>query len=306
MFKKIKKVLALLLTAIFFYSTQVLAQSETLKIYIPYSGGSISDMTCRILFENYSNDHKTKVSFLNYPSTNQIIGHREFIKSTGPAVFCAGSGIVFNQVYEKNTTPALSTIRPVTNLLKFTNFILVPESSPNTFEGVVEEARKKNKSLVIGAPAFTSKFVLTYVLDQLGVKYKVILYNIPQEAIGSLKDASLDMYVDGGSIKQAGNITGIKEIAHASISNNISKTQNLIEQWPEIENVISQTTIYSRAEVSDAEVEQLSNNIRQTLASSAMKEYFNKTVPFHSVTPTTPKQTEEKIKKLLEFINAQQ
>ena len=301
-----KKILTFIAISIFFCLSQVSAQPNTLTIYIPFAGGSTTDITCRALFENYSKDHKTTVLFLNYPGSNQIMGHREFIQNTEPALMCAGNGIVFNQLYHKDTSPALSTIKPVTDVLKLTHFILSPASGPNTFAGIIEKARKENKPVIIGAPTLTSSLVISHPLDQLGVKYQVILYKTPQEAIVSLKDGSLNMYNDGGSIKQIGNLEGIQEIAHVSISGDKSRTENLIKRWPELENLASMTIIYARANVSDIETERVSSNIRQTMSSPAMKEYFNKTVPFHNVVPTTPQQSQEKIKKLLKFLNAQQ
>ena len=286
-------------------STLAFAQSNSLNIYIPFAAGSTTDNTCRSLFDAYGRDYNVDPVYLNNPGADQIIGHQAFIKSTGPALMCAGNGIIFNQVYHKDKAPALTTLKPVTDVLKLSHFVLAPASGPSTLAGIVDRSRKTGKPVLVGAPAITSSRVLTYALDKLNVKYELVLYKRPQEAIISLKDGSLDTYVDGGSIRQMGDTPGIQEIAHASITGDKSQTENLIKRWPEIENITSMTIIYARADVSDREVEQLSSDIRKTMAGPAMTEYFKKNVPYHNVVPTTPKQSQDKAQRLLKYLNAQ-
>lgn len=299
MFKRFALLLA-------FVSGTVLAGAPELSIYIPFAAGSTTDTTCRTLFENYSKDYKVDVTFVNNPGADQIIGHQAFIKSTGPALFCSGNGIVFNQVYHADTAPKLDTVKPVTDVLKLSHFILAPASSPATLDAVVERSRQTGKPVLVGAPALTSSKVLTTVLDKMGAKYQIVLYKRPQEALVSLKDGTLDTYVDGGSIKQTHSLDGIREIAHASLTNDKSTTENLVKRFPELENILSMTIIYARTDMSDSDVEAYSKRIRTTMTSPAMVEYFKTVVPYHNVVPTTPKQSQEKIKRLLKFLNAQQ
>lgn len=289
-----------------FMSATVFAQTNTLNVYIPFAGGSTTDITCRTLFETYGKDYKVDIKFNNVPGADQIIGHQTFIKTTDSALFCSGNGIVFNQVYHKDTAPKLSTLKPVTDVLKLSHFILTPESGPASLDAVAERSQQTGKPILVGAPALTSSKVLTTVLDKMGAKYQVVLYKRPQEALVSLKDGTLDTYVDGGSIKQTNNLSGIKEIAHASLTNDKSTTENLVKRVPELENILSMTIIYARADVSDKEVAAYSERLRKTINGPAMTEYFKNVVPYHNVVPTTPKQSEEKIKRLLKFLNAQQ
>lgn len=296
MFKK-------LLLSLLLLSSSAFAE---IAIYIPFAAGSTTDVTCRTLFENYSKEYKVDITYINNPGADQIIGQQTFIKSTGNALFCAGNGIVFNQVYHKDTAPSLDTVKPVTDVLKLSHFILAPESGPTTFDAIVERSKQTGKPVLVGAPALTSSKVLTTALDKVGAKYQVVLYKRPQEAITSLKDGTLDTYVDGGSIKQANNMSGIREVAHASLTNDKSTTENLVKRFPELSHILSMTIIYTRADMSNKDVEEYSKRIRKVITSPAMAEYFKTVVPYHNVVPTTPKQSQEKINQLLKFLNAQQ
>jgi tripartite-type tricarboxylate transporter receptor subunit TctC len=282
------------------------AQQNTLNVYIPFAVGSTTDATCRTLFDAYGAENNVKIVAMNHTGGDQVVGHQAFIKSTEPALFCAGNGIIFNQVHKKEIAPPLNTLKPVTDVLKLSHFILTPESGPNTLDAVVERSKRTGKPVLVGAPALTSSKVLVYALEKMGAKYEVVVYRKPQEAIVSLKDGSLDTYVDGGSIKMIEGVTGIKEIAHASITGDKSTTENLIKRWPEIENITSMTIIYARATTPDAEVEKYSRQLRKTINGATMKEYFKTNVPFHNVVPTTPKQSQEKAQRLLNYLNAQQ
>ena len=294
-----------LLLALSLSSAVAFAQGNSLTVYIPFAVGSTTDTTCRTLFDAYSAEYNVKVTAMNVTGADQIVGHQAFLKSNDPALFCAGNGVIFNQVYKKDLAPPLNTLKPVTDVLKLSNLILTPESGPNTLDAIVERSKRTGKPILVGAPALTSSKVLGYALDKLGAKYEVVVYRKPQEAIVSLKDGSLDTYVDGGSIRMIEGVTGIKEIAHASITGDKSRTENLIKRWPEIENITSMTIIYAKASTPDAEVERYSQQLRKTINGPVMQEYFKTNVPFHNVVPTTPKQSQEKAQRLLNFLNAQ-
>lgn len=300
-----KLIVALCLTSSTVFA-QSITKTDTLTVYTPFSAGSIVDVMCRNLFDSYGKIFKTEAVYKNITGADQIIAHREFIKSNEPAVFCAGNGVAgFNQKVNKDS-PAVNTIKPVVDYLKFSQFILTPVAGPDTLDALVARSKQTGKPILVGAPAVTSSKVLTYALDRMGAKYELVLYRKPQEAITSLKDGTLDTYVDGGSIRmmQSQGITGIKEIAHASVTGDRSTTENLIRRWPDIENITSMVIVFARTDASDAEVGELNRRLRQTMASPDVQGFLKQTAPYHNVVDGTPKQSQAKIDQLAKFLNA--
>lgn len=303
-----KLLLAVLLTSIGVANAQSLTKTNTLTVYTPFAVGSIVDVMCRNLLDSYGQQNKVDVVHKNITGADQIIAHREFIKSTESAVFCAGNGVAgFNQKVNKES-PAVDTLKPVVDYLKFTQFILTPDAGPVTLDALVARSKQTGKPILVGAPAVTSSKVLTYALNKLDAKYELVLYRKPQEAVTSLKDGTLDTYVDGGSIRmmQAQGVTGFKEIAHASVTGDRSTTENLIKRWPDIENITSMVIIFARTDAADADVLELNKRLRKTIQSSEVQDFLKRTAPYHNVVDGTPQQSQVKIEKLSKFLNAQQ
>lgn len=303
MIKKILLTLAVVSTTAFAQPGSI-TKTDTLAVYTPFAVGSIVDVMCRNLLDTYAKQYKVDVVHKNITGADQIIAHREFIKSTEPAIFCAGNGVAgFNQ--KANTeSPAVNTLKPVVDYLKFTHFILTPEAGPATLDALVTRSRQTGKPILVGAPAMTSSKVLTYALDRIGAKYELVLYRKPTEAITSLKDGTLDTYVDGGSIRMMQGITGIKEIAHASVSGDKSTTENLIKRWPDIENITSMVIIFARTDASNADVLELNQRLRKTIQSEDVQSFLKRTAPYHNVVDGTPQQSQVKIERLAKFLNA--
>lgn len=281
-----------------------IANQPNLTVFTPWPAGSTNDLTCRALFKAYGEAHNVNPVILNQPGADSMIAHRNFIQSTGPALFCSGNGPVWNAVTHKNTAPALDTVKPVTGVIKLNFFLLAPVNGANSVDELVRNSQRTGKAVLVGALTHTSARILTSVLDRLNTKYEVVVYRRNGEGLIGLKEGALDVYVDGGSIKMLG-LDGYKEIGHVAVGDYKAPTENIIKRWPFVENYMGTVIMYARADMPDAEVEAVSGKLRAVINGPAMREYFRTAAPFHTPMPMTPRQINGQLQDLYKFLNAQ-
>lgn len=288
-----KKLLITLLMSLTFTA------NAQLTVILPFSAGSIVDLSCRKLFEIYDTDS----IFINMPGADHIIAHKHFITMTEPSVLCAGNGVGgFNQYNNGKISPSVDTLKPIVELFALTHFILAPATGPNTLEEIITNSKKTGKSVLVGAPSNTSAEVLTYVLAKNNVKFEIVAYKKPTDAIVSLRDGSLDTYVDGGSIKLLGELPGVKEIAHVTIGQAKTKTDNLMKKYPKLENIVSKVIIYARANTTDREIQLLNTRLNNVINSEQFQQFKRERLSMHQMTNGTVSQANQTITNLGEYL----
>lgn len=156
-------------------------------------------------------------------------------------------------------------------------------------------SKRTGKSILVGAPSSNAALVLTYVLEKNNVKFEIVAYKKPSDAVVSLADGSLDTYVDGGSIKMLGDIAGIKEIAHVSIGSDKTSSVNLYKKYRDLENIVSKVTIYARAYMSDSEIQLLNTRLNTVMNSDQFQIFRKERLSMVQMTNGTVKQANQTI-----------
>jgi tripartite-type tricarboxylate transporter receptor subunit TctC len=282
-----------ILTSLLLFLT--LTANAQLTVVSPYAAGSIVDITCRKIFDIYDSMNSSSTVFLVMPGADHMIAHKHFITMTEPSAFCAGSGVGgFNQYNSPKISPPVDTIKPIVDVYSLSHFILAPAKSPS-LEELMVNSKRTGKSILVGAPSTNSASVLTHVLDKNNVKFEVVVYKKPTDAVVSLADGSLDTYVDGGSIKLLGDITGIKEIAHVSIGSDKTPTLNLHKKYRDLENIVSKVSIYARANTSDNEIQLLNTRLNIVMNSDQFQIFRKERLGVVQMTNGTVKQANQTI-----------
>jgi tripartite-type tricarboxylate transporter receptor subunit TctC len=276
--------------------TLSLTANAQLTVVLPFAAGSIVDLSCRKLVEVYDNMHNTNSTFMNMPGADHIIAHKHFITMTEPALLCAGTGVGgFNQHNNPKLSPSVDTLKPVVEFFAITHFILAPSSGPNTLEEIMSHSKRTGKSILVGAPSTNAADVLTHVLAKNNVKFEIVSYKKPTDSIVSLADGSLDTYVDGGSIKLLGELSGVKEIAHITVGEPKTKTVNLMNKYPILENTVSRVIIYARANMSDNEIQVLNTRLNTVMNSDQFQSFRKERLSMVQMTNGTVKQANQTI-----------
>lgn len=287
-----KSILSLLLSLACVANAQITVVS-------PFAAGSLVDITCRKLFGIYDNMNNTSSTFLIITGADHIIAHKHFIAMSEPSVLCAGSGVGgFNQYLNPKTSPKVDTLKPIVDVFALSHFILAPSKGPNTLEEVIANSKRTGNPVLVGAPSSSSATVLTYVLEKNNIKFEIVAYKKPTDAVVSLMDGSLDTYVDGGTIKLLGEIPGIKEIAHVSVGSDKSSTPNLYKKYTELEYLMSKVTIYTRANISDSEIQSLNIKLNSAMNSDQFQAFRKERLSMHQLTNGTVKQANQTVTNL--------
>ena len=271
------------------------AANAQMTVVSPFTAGSIVDITCRKIIDIYDSMNSSSTVFLVMPGADHMIAHRHFITMTEHSVFCAGSGVGgFNQHNNPKISPPVDTLKPIVNVYSLSHFILAPAKSPSLDELMIN-SKRTGKSILVGAPSSNAALVLTYVLEKNNVKFEIVAYKKPSDAVVSLADGSLDTYVDGGSIKMLGDIAGIKEIAHVSIGSDKTSSVNLYKKYKDLENIVSKVTIYARANMSDSEIHLLNTRLNTVMNSDQFQIFRKERLSMVQMTNGTVKQANQTI-----------
>jgi len=269
--------------------------AKDLTVVAPFSAGSVVDQICRKTFEVYDNTYKTTTVFQNIPGADQVLGHRHFLTLKEPAILCAGNGVGgFNQHLNPNISPKVNTLRPVINVMSFTLFIFT-NSKNKSLETLYNERKSQGKKVLLGAPSSNAAKSMSYILERQKIDYELVLYKKPTDSIVSLKEGTLDLYVDGGSIKPiVESMPEISEIAHIGIGNK-SKSENLYRKFPVTGNLLSIVMLFVNSEVSTQEVNELNQRLNKVFNSKEMEQFFRERTPYHNVNYGSVKEAEQTI-----------
>lgn len=270
----------------------LISYAKNYTVITPFAPGSVVDIVCRKIFEMYDETYKTNTTIQNVPGADQILGHKQFLTLKEPSILCAGNGVGgFNQHFNSNS-PKVDTLRPVTSIMSFTHFLFA-NSKYKTLDSLIKERKQQGRKVLLGAPSSTASKLVTHVLERQNVDYELVLYKKPTDSIVSLREATLDIYIDGGSIKPVvESMNEIVEIAHISIGNK-SKSENLYRRYPITGNLVSSIILFVNSEVSTQDVIELNQKLIKVLNSKDMDVFFKERTPYHNVNYGSVKEAEQ-------------
>jgi tripartite-type tricarboxylate transporter receptor subunit TctC len=211
MFKKL-----LICLVLFLWATGLKAQ--TLTVYQPWPVGALNDLICRQLFKIHAEQTGLNTVVINRPGADTMLAHRELLNHSGLGLLCGGNGPVFYTTFKDSPkdAPAFNTVKPVLGVMKGTSFVFVPGSGPNNLDELIKKHKASGKSILIGNLSRAGNFPMEYILNSQGVKLEFVSSTNPGATLASLKDGSLDVYVDGGTLRPQ-LVNFAKEIAHIGL-----------------------------------------------------------------------------------------
>jgi hypothetical protein len=299
MFKK-------LVIALFLSSWAVGLHAQTLTVYQPWPVGALNDLICRQLFKTYAEQTGTNTVIINKPGADTMLAHRELLNNSGLGLLCGGNGPVFYTTFKDSPkdAPAFNTVKPVLGVMKGTSFVFVPPNGPNSIEELIKKHKASGKSVLIGNLSRAGNLPMENILTKQGVNLEFVSSTNPGATLASLKDGTLDVYVDGGTLRpQLVNIA--KEIAHIGLGGYKGSSENLGKKYPQSTIALGGVTIYAKSTMPDSQVEELSAKLK-TIMMQNMQEFFKSSMPFHTVTGTGPAQTKEQLQQLMKYIQDNQ
>lgn len=278
--------------------------TKNINVIVSLGVGSIVDTTCRKIFEIYDQQNKTNTIITNMPGADHMVAHKHFITMNEPSILCAGTSVGgLNQHKNPNISPAADTLKPVINLFSSTFLILAPINGSNSVEELISNSKKTGKSILVGAPTTNTAAAFAYILDKNNSKYEIVVFRKPFDAVTSLREGSLDVYVDGGSLNQLIDLAKSKEIAHIMAGSVVrNESVNLHNKYNEIDPLMTKIMLHVKSDVSDSDIAILNMRINNAMNSPQFKSYANDQLAIHAVTNGTVKQAEQTLLNLRKYL----
>jgi tripartite-type tricarboxylate transporter receptor subunit TctC len=288
---------------LFMLASSAMAQEQEVIVSVP--PGNFLDLMCRNVMESYDKLYGTKSVILNVPGADQSLGHKAFLTNTKAKFLCAGNSLIgLNQKILPDTSPSYDSIRPVVGLVTLSQFVFTPVNHPDTMAGLIKRSKETNKPILVGGFSHNSTRLFTMYLEKSNAKYELVLYKNPAESLVSLREGTLDVYVDSGTIKPLlDQYPYVKEIAHVAPVKR-SNTENLYDKvQPHGAGLITGTNIYLRADATDEEVNFYNKRFNNAINSENTKSFYKNRIPFHTPINSTVKDAEKRSKAYRDYLD---
>lgn len=296
------KILILVL-AILSFNCNADQYNKNINVIVSIGAGSIVDTTCRKIFEVYDQMYGSNSVITNMAGADHIVAHKHFITLTEPSILCAGTSVGgLNQFKNPNISPAVDTLKPVINLFSSTFLILVPINGAASVEELISNSKKTGKSILVGAPTTNTASAFTYILDKNNSKYELVVFRKPFDAVASLREGSIDVYVDGGSLDQQIELARAKEIAHIMSGTSRTSSVNLHNKYNDIDPLMTKIMLHVKSDVPDSEIATLNARINAAMNSPQFKSYAKDRMSIHTITNGSVKQAEQTLLNLRNYL----
>lgn len=257
-----KRLLALLLTSISFSTHAVLPSIVT--VYAKGYGGSQYTI-CHKLFEEYDIKYQAKTMIKVVQGAGGLLATKQFINSTDPLpLLCGGiSEFAFNNIEYPENKEYVEKFKTVSVLASGPYFFTTRGNSPYS---TVWQLKHSGKHIFIGSQSPTLAAAARLVFGDANTTY--VNYKSPQDAIASMLDGTVDVYVSGGAFTALTERGMMKDIGKTLTG--FSKI-SLDVEYPELVTLSLITSIHSLNTLSDADTVELNKRIELIMSSPSMQ-----------------------------------
>ena len=198
------------------------------------TGSPQTTIICRAIFEEYDKEYGTKSVFSVKPGAFGMLAMLDMMKDKNFSVSCLTglSELMFNEKAFPGSEKEHQMQTMVSTVIYIGTYFVVDPSSK--FKSV-PEVLNQDKDLTVGYSSNTTKFILDKMLK--GKRYTLVPFKTSNDAIPSILDKSLDIYLDLGGMIPLINSGIVKSLGHINGSNTEFTGQNLNSHYPEIAKI---------------------------------------------------------------------
>jgi tripartite-type tricarboxylate transporter receptor subunit TctC len=267
---------------------------SVLSVYIKGATGSQYTI-CRKLFEEYDLKYNTTTVMRVIPGAGGLLATKQFINSTEPLpLMCGGiSEFSFNTREYPVNKEYVAQFKTVSILASGPYFFTTRADSPYS---TVWMLKQSGKHIFIGSQSPTLAAAAKVVFGEKNVTY--VNYKSPNDAISSLLDGSVDVYVSGGALTALTESGKMKDIGRTL--GGFSKI-SLDKEYPDLVTLSLITSIHSLKTLSDSDTIELNKRIEFIMSSPAMKPALEQFNNLH--TPNTVAEATRIVKTITSFVD---
>jgi len=234
------------------------------KVY--QTGVGTANSICRVLFDEYNKEYNSNTTMSIRAGASGMMAMLDMIKDKNFSVQCGTS--LSESVFNITTYPGNEEAH---NLLTMVSMIAegttVFTTRYDSSYGTLPELLKSNKLLMIGYHATTPKVSAEIAFGSLPVTW--VAYKTSADAISSLLDGSLDLYVDGGSLLPLIQSKKLKSLGHLN-GLDTAPGIDLKKEYPDAAKVKVIFAIVTSKNNSAADIEELNSRIRKLMLNDAV------------------------------------
>ena len=287
-----KHVLALILTLVTFSAHAVLP--PTITVYTKGYGGSQYTI-CHKLFEEYDARYNTTTTIKVVQGAGGLLATKQFVNSTDPLpLLCGGiSEFAFNNREYPENREYVQKFKTVSILASGPYFFTTRGNSPYS---TVWQLKQSGKHIFIGSQSPTLAAAARLVFGDGNTTY--VNYKSPQDAISSLLDGTVDVYVSGGAFATLTEAGKLKDIGKTLAG--FSKI-SLDDEYPNLVTLSFITSIHSLNALSVVDSVELNARIESIMVSQSMQLTLAQFANIH--TPNTVVKATAITKRVSDFVS---
>jgi tripartite-type tricarboxylate transporter receptor subunit TctC len=265
------------------------ALPANITLYTKGIGGSQYSI-CHKLFEEYDLKYNTNTVIKVVQGAGGLLATKQFVNSTEPLpLLCGGiSEFSFNNKDYPENKDYVKQFKTVSILASGPYFFTTRANSPYS---TVWMLKQSGKHIFVGSQSSTLAAAAKIVFGDKNVTY--VNYKSPQDAIASLLDGSVDVYVSGGAFIALTDSGKMKDIGQTLAG--FSKI-SLDKEYPDLVTLSLLTSIHSLNALSVSDTIELNKRIEYIMASPSMKPVLSQFSNLH--TPNNVAQAEHIVKTI--------
>lgn len=287
-----KHILALFLLLISTISHATLP--TTITVYTKGYGGSQYTI-CHKLFEEYDIKYNTTTTIRVVQGAGGLLATKQFVNSTEALpLMCGGiSEFVFNNREYPENKEYVKKFKTVSVLASGPYFFTTRGNSPYS---TVWMLKQSGKHIFVGSQSPTLAAAARLVFGDTNVTY--VNYKTPQDAIASILDGSVDVYISGGAFTALTDAGKMKDIGRTLAG--FSKI-SLDTEYPELVTLSLLTSIHARTTLSTADTTELNARIELIMVSPSMQPSLAQFANIH--TPTDVAKSTAVVNRVTNLVN---
>lgn len=262
-----------------------------LKVYTTGSPGPT--VVCRALFAEYDKKYNSTTQFIIKPGVGGTLALAEMIRDKDFAVNCM-TGIsesVFNSTMYPGfeAEHAALTLAPI--ILKTGVYYV---TGNNNKADTLPQLLASKKDIVVGVPSTSAQFIGGYALGSHNITW--VPFKSSTEAISSLMDGSLDVFIDYGSLVPVVKSGKLKGLGYLNGTAGENLGPDLNSTYPAGAKIQVTGAISTSNRNNPADVEEMSKRINSLIDNEAVSSAIKK------IGATPVKMTSKESNAYIDFI----
>ena len=254
-------------------STGVMAQSvpSQITVYSSANAGARID-TCKTVLDIYESRYNAKIRYEFRPGSDGVIAMEAMLQDPGFSLLCSGPS---ESIFNKNLYPDRAKSH---DQLTMVTMLSVGASSfytgPRTAETDLVSLLATKRPLKVGTHSSAQKFIGAQVFGDHRITW--VNFSKPMDALPSLLDGSIDIYMSSGSYEALVKEGRVKTLGFINGSNQYVQGIDLTSQFPKAARLPLFLALTTNAKQDVKVITELNSRLQSIITDESVRERYAK------------------------------